>query len=99
MTVQTADLVISRVNFVRKKYRVFGLIVPRATESDSALHYIIPTHNKQNQHNKSDINFISVERNRLHRRDSFLIIREFFQTAIDLQQHKHDNGENQRKYS
>ena len=65
VTVQTVDLVLTGVNFMGEVDRLLRLLPFAATQSDSTLYHIKSTYYEEDQGKKSDISFISVERNRL----------------------------------
>src|SRR5580658_5050909 len=95
VTIQTADLVDSRMYFVGIENGLDRLITLLTAQADRALYQVVAADKKDDQDRKGDIDLIAIEGHRLMGRDAFLIVGEFFQAAVDLEQHEHDNGQDQ----
>src|ERR1700761_2665840 len=91
MTVKTAYLVDSGMYLMRIKDRLLGLIILLAAQSNGALYEIIASYDKETEDHKGYIYFITIERNWLMCRNTFLIVGKLFQAAVHLQQDKHND--------
>src|SRR5579875_1165575 len=84
MTVQAIDLVDARMHFMRIIDRLLRLVSLLAAQIDSAFTHIIPNQNKQDDGNKSNVYFISIERNRLGANNILPVVGKLFKVAVYL---------------
>src|SRR5580698_1744558 len=84
MAIQTADLVDTGMYFMRVEDRLLWLIALLTAQADRALGEVVTAGDEEHQDGQRDIDFITIERHRLTGRDTFFIVGEFFETAVDL---------------